>query len=63
MKRLHNGIPPGRSNATAKGRSILIALMGDIGSILSDSTTGVERTKDQDKQLKELIPKRLNLAT
>lgn len=63
LKRMHNDIPPGRSNATAKDRSILIALMGDIGAILSDSTTGVERTKDQDKQLKELIPKLLNLAT
>lgn len=62
LQRLVDDIPAGSHSATAKDRSILIALMGDIGAILSDTTTGIERTKEQDQQLRKSIPRLLQLA-
>lgn len=62
LQRLVDDIPAGSHSATAKDRSVLMALMGDIGAILSDTTTGIERTKQQDQQLREWIPRLLELA-
>lgn len=62
LQRLVNDIPAGSHSATAKDRSVLIALMGDIGAILSDTTTGIERTKEQNQQLRKWIPRLLGLA-
>ncbi|MFO2466010.1 hypothetical protein OOJ96_21830 [Pseudomonas sp. 15FMM2] len=56
LQRLKDDGSSGSDRATAKDRSILIALMGDIGAILSDTTTGVERTKEQDQALRIAIP-------
>lgn len=61
LKRLIDDVPAGSNSATAKDRSILIALMGDVGAILGSSTTGVERTAEQDEQLRQVIPGLLDL--
>ncbi|SDT60164.1 hypothetical protein SAMN04490182_5706 [Pseudomonas cedrina] len=61
LQRLMDDVPAGSNSATAKDRSIMIALMGDIGAILSSTTTGVERTPGQDKRLREAIPGLLGL--
>ncbi|AZF03019.1 hypothetical protein [Pseudomonas sp. R5-89-07] len=61
LKRLMDDIPAGSNSATAKDRSIMIALMGDIGAILGSTTTGVERTPKQDEALRLAIPGLLGL--